>query len=53
MEQKRKEMKQQEEDFKNRKAEWLANASKQPLLVERPLKRDLRIQKMKKLYQIS
>lgn len=43
MEQKRKEMKQQEEDFKNRKAEWIANAAKQPLLVERPLKRDLRI----------
>lgn len=46
-------MKQQEQDFKNRKAEWLANASKQPLLVERPLKRDIRIEKMKKLHQIS
>ncbi len=46
-------MKQQDEAFKNRKAEWLANAAKQPLLVERPLKRDIKIEKMKKLNQIS
>jgi hypothetical protein len=46
-------MKDQEEDFKARKAGWLANAAKQPLLVERPLKRDLQIEKMKKLFQIS
>ena len=36
-------MKQQQEDFKARKAEWLKNAAKQPLLVDRPLKRDLQI----------
>lgn len=46
-------MKAQEEAFKNRKAEWLANAAKQPLLVERPLQRDLKIEKMIKLHQIS
>ena len=42
-EQKKKEMKQQDEEFKVRKAGWLATAAKQPLLVERPLKRDLQI----------
>lgn len=53
IEKKRKEMKEQDEDFKARKAGWLANAAKQPLLVERPLKRDLQMDKMKKLFQIS
>ena len=43
----------QREVFKSWKEERIANGRKQPMLVERDCKRDVQIEKMKKLYDIS
>ena len=40
-------------DYKARKSEIIDRARKQPMLVERVSKRDEKIEKMKKLWQIS
>lgn len=46
-------MKEQMKSFQEWKKSCVEKGRQQPMLIERPLKRDEKIEKMKKLYQIS
>ena len=46
-------MKNQQKAYDEMKKQLLEKARNQPLLIDRPLKRDEKIEKMKKLYMIS
>ncbi len=46
-------MKEQMKTFQEWKKKCVEKGRNQPMLIERPLKRDEKIEKMKKLYQIS
>lgn len=46
-------MKEQMKTFQEWKKKCVEKGRSQPMLIERPLKRDEKIEKMKKLYQIS
>lgn len=53
LEKRKEELDDQRKKFKSWKKDRVEKGREQPLLVERPLKRDEKIEKMRKLYQIS
>jgi hypothetical protein len=52
-EEKNKEMEKQMKNFQDWKKNCIEKGRQQPMLIERPLKRDIKMEKMRKLHQIS